>query len=342
MRHNDRVHQVGERPPDPTTFLSDQEQQESVQKLLEWWKDKQKVLCLTGAGISTESNIPDYRGHKGSYHRGHKPIIHDQFTSSDKQRQRYWGRSLAGWKSFDQTTPNDGHHALALLEKMGKVGVEFSDRSDFYSPEKNDSIGDDQTTAASNGRRRLALITQNVDSLHSRAGSIRLIEIHGKANRVKCMSCGHHTDRNSYHSQLESLNSDWVTEARAQLEEQDLRADGDAEVRQLGYDLEIPGCQQCGNGFYKPDVVFFGDSVPKWRVAQCHAAVQNSDGLLVVGSSLAVHSAFQYVRAADKQGIPIAILNIGETRAQAEGIKALHIEAPAGPTLRRLVNEFQK
>ena len=332
----------GERPPDPSTLLNNDEQEQSVQKLVDWWCDKEQVLCLTGAGLSTESGIPDYRGNQGSYHKGHKPMVHDQFMGFEQQRKRYWGRGLVGWKSFDSTSPNDGHYAIAKLEEAGKLGVVYDDQPEFYLPGEDHDDENVTDFLYSTGKRKLALITQNVDTLHRRAGSKHLIELHGRTDRLRCMNCGSTTDRRSFHDELENLNKEWLDLAREQARQEDFRADGDAEVRSGNYEaVRVPACKECSVGFLKPDVVFFGDSVPKGRVEQCRAAVRNADGLLVVGSSLAVHSAFQHVRAADKAGIPIAILNVGTTRAQAEGIKTLSIEAPAGPTLRGFIETLK-
>lgn len=328
------LHEVSERPPNPQTLLTSQELQNRVDLLLEWLDTKKNVLTLTGAGISTESGVPDYRGHNGSYHRGHKPMIHDQFMSSHKQRQRYWGRGMVGWRNFDTRQPNIGHFALAHLEQVGKIGVAFEDQEEFYPQER------DMDWMASSGDQRLSLITQNVDSLHRRAGSVHVTELHGRTDRLKCMKCGAHQDRVDFHDELEDLNDEWLQQALAEQDETSARPDGDAYVASDDYSAVIvPPCRQCG-GFLKPDVVFFGDSVPKHRVARCRAAVDAADGLLCIGSSLAVHSAYRFVRHAQKNDIPIAILNVGETRAEAEGLDVLKIEAPAGPTLEACASHF--
>jgi len=323
---------IGDKPPNPKELLSDDQQAAKVQTLLEWFQDKKQVLCLTGAGLSTESGIPDYRGHQGSYHKGHKPMVHDQFMNSEYQRKRYWGRGMVGWKPFESVQPNAGHMAIAKLEQLGQLGVHLEDSSDFYDPH-----GLELEWPFSSGQQTLALITQNVDSLHRRAGSRAIVELHGRTDHVKCMTCGAHRDRYDFHGELETLNREWLDAALSATSDDALRPDGDAAVQTESYDeILIPPCTECGS-FVKPDVVFFGDSVPKHRVRLCETAVSSCEGLLVVGSSLAVHSAFRHVRAACQQGIPVAILNVGETRAEVEGLPVLKIEAPAGPTLESVV-----
>jgi len=301
---------------------------------MEWLEGKQNVLCITGAGLSTESGLADYRGNNGSYHRGHKPMIHDQFMGSEYQRQRYWGRGMVGWRNFDTAQPNDGHYALASLEQNRRIGVTLEDSPDFY-PEHSDAY------LFSSGQRQVTIITQNVDSLHRRAGSTHVTELHGRTDRLECMTCGHQRDRNGFHAELETLNHAWLQDALQQLEDTEQRPDGDALLKNDNYqDLIVPSCPRCGDGFFKPRVVFFGDTVPKHRVHRCAAAVEAADGILVVGSSLAVYSAYRHVRAAHAQGTPIAILNVGETRAELEGLECLKIEAPAGPTLSLVAKYF--
>lgn len=325
-----------ELPPDPNSFLTAGQLQEKVEVLLEWWRDKKNVLCITGAGLSTESGLPDYRGHNGSYHRGHKPMIHDQYMSSEYNRKRYWGRGMVGWRKFDRAEPNPGHLALATLERLKKIGVCFEDQEEFYPEhQKSDFL-------FTSGQRHISIITQNVDSLHRRAGSLYVTELHGRTDKVRCMSCGLKRDRNDFHVELESINSEWLKEALRRVDNTQFRADGDAALERDDYEaVKVPPCTRCG-GFVKPDVVFFGDNVPRHRVARCQTAVDASDGVLVVGSSLAVFSAFRHVRAAHKLNIPIAILNVGETRAEIEGLDVLKIEAPAGSTLSSVAEHFEK
>ena len=328
------------RPPDPSSLLVGNHLEQSVSKLYDWIHPKANVLCLTGAGISTASGIPDYRGHDGSYAKGHKPMIHDQFMNSAAMRQRYWGRAMMGWRDFAKAAPNEGHVALAQLESQGCIGVTFEDSEEYYEQGiEEEELGWAFTT----GSQSLSVLTQNVDGLHRKAGSTYLSELHGRNDVLKCMNCGSLHCRHEFHDLLEDLNNDWVQEINLETGENSqqnesaldrLRPDGDAHVKREVYDnVLVPPCPKCGVGFLKPDVVFFGDSVPRSRVNKCHAAVAASDGLLCIGSSLAVYSAFRFVQSAAKQNIPIAILNVGETRAEKSGLDVLKIESPIGPTL---------
>jgi NAD-dependent deacetylase sirtuin 4 len=257
---------------------------------------------------------------------------------SEYQRKRYWGRSMVGWKGFDRAMPNHGHVALADLEKRGHLGVALKDRPEFYQPEELDNY-----YMQSTGTCKLAIVTQNVDSLHERGGSKDVIHLHGRGGHLRCMQCGKKHDRNEFHKELELMNHEWLAKAKEGYDEStEMRPDGDAMVNQVDYDeVHVPNCPHCQTGFYKPDVVFFGDTVPKHRVAFCQSAVEAADGILVVGTSLAVHSAFRYVRAAVSKGTSVAILNVGETRAEAEGLDhLLKVEAPAGDTLSLLARKL--
>jgi NAD+-dependent protein deacetylase sirtuin 4 len=188
----------------------------------------------------------------------------------------------------------------------------------------------------------LSIITQNVDRLHTRAGTQHVTELHGRTSRLKCMQCCYGMARNDFQSQLEHTNQVWLHQVLSERQSNDLRPDGDGYVNRDDYsDIIIPACPQCG-GFFKPDVVFFGDAVPRHRVARCQAAVASSDGLLCIGTSLAVHSAFRFVRSAVNHGIPIAILNVGQTRAESEGVDCLKIEAPIGSVLTQVLTQLKE
>ena len=246
-------------------------------------REKRHVICLTGAGVSTDSGIPDYRGVNGSYKRGHKPMIHQDFMKKLSSRKRYWARSLGGWKTFSLSRPNQTHFALSQLESLGYIQY---------------------------------LITQNVDGLHQSAGSVKVCDLHGRNDRVTCQSCHLSTSRKLYQSQVAKMNKRAVEAIdQAQLNEKSLRADGDAEIENC-VDLNsfvVPLCPKCG-GILKPDVVFFGDNVPKERVEECYGYVDKSDGMLIVGTSLEVFSAFRFAKRALERKLPIVLINQGETR----------------------------
>lgn len=311
------------KPADPATIATDH-----ASALAKWlYNAGDKVLCLTGAGLSTESGIPDYRGANGSYQKGHKPVLHDQFLRNHRARQRYWARSLVGWKTFAETEPNIGHYAITRLEAMDRIGVPIS------------------------SGKSISVITQNVDALHTKAGTEHVTELHGRNDRVVCTNCGAYSSRHEYHHELERSNPDHPTTSTSTAE---LRPDGDADLS--ASDLSsfvVPSCASCGSGILKPDVVFFGDSVPRPRVDECYEAVRNADGLLCVGTSLEVHSAFRFVKAAAQRRIPVGILNVGPTRAEREGLfendndeKGLSMltkmESPIGNTLHLCVEELMR
>jgi NAD-dependent SIR2 family protein deacetylase len=234
------------------------------------------VLALSGAGMSTDSGIPDYRG-PGAPVRA--PMTYGEFVSGPRPRQRYWARSHVGWSRMRTAAPNPGHRALARLEAEGRVGM---------------------------------LITQNVDGLHEAAGSRRVCALHGRIADVRCLECGTRSRRAALAERMERLNPGWAERHRDVAD----RPDGDVALDETD-DFVVPGCERCG-GVLKPDVVFFGENVPKPRVERCYAAVDRlaelGGALLVLGSSLTVMSGFRFVRHAAKLDVPVVIVNRGPTR----------------------------
>ncbi|KAA0010440.1 NAD-dependent protein deacetylase [Billgrantia pellis] len=255
-----------------------------------------RLTVLTGAGVSTESGIPDYRDASGAW-KSAPPMQHQQFMTSHAARQRYWARALVGFRTLHGARPGAAHRALARLEASGIVQ---------------------------------GLITQNVDGLHQKAGSRRVIDLHGRAEQVRCMGCGALRMRHDLHTELAERNPRW-REMKASV-----RPDGDADLETDFSDFDVPGCGRCGRGIWKPDVVFFGDSVPRERVARARALVDAAEALLVVGSSLMVYSGYRFVRQAVEAGKPVACLNLGRTRA--DPLYALKLEAPVGDTLTALAD----
>ncbi|UYG07562.1 NAD-dependent protein deacetylase [Halomonas sp. M4R1S46] len=258
-----------------------------------------RLAVLSGAGISTASGIPDYRDDHGDWKRS-PPMQHQVFMASHAARQRYWARALIGFRTLQQAEPNAAHRALARLEAAGRVG---------------------------------GVITQNVDGLHRRAGSRRVIDLHGRADVVRCMGCGATRMRHDLHAELARRNPAWL-EAGARA-----GPDGDADLEADFGDFQVPACTRCGDGIWKPDVVFFGDSVPKARVAEAFALLDDCRGLLVVGSSLMVYSGFRFARAAAKAGKPVACLNLGRTRA--DDLYALKVATRAEAGLTALVDALE-
>jgi len=248
------------------------------------------VVALTGAGCSTESGIPDYRGNGRPAPR--HPIQHDAFLRKAEVRRRYWARATLGWQRFSGARPNAAHRALAALEGHGLLR---------------------------------GIITQNVDRLHQAAGSRNIVELHGALADVLCLECGAREDRGDLQARLLAANPGWLERAITEA------PDGDAELSaEEVAGFQVVGCPHCA-GTQMPDVVFFGGSVPQAKVAAAWKLVDGADVLLVVGSSLAVYSGWRFARGARERGIPIAIVNMGPTRA--DDISHLHIQAPAGVVL---------
>ena len=253
-----------------------------------------RVVALTGAGCSTESGIPDYRG-PGTRARARNPIQHRAFLADPAARARYWARSTIGWPRLSSAQANAAHRALAVLESEGPL---------------------------------VGVLTQNVDRLHRAAGSRRVIELHGALAEVRCLACSAIESRHALQERLLALNPGFAARAV------EFAPDGDAELPpEVVHDFRVPSCRICG-GTLKPDVVFFGDSVPATRVAAALALLEEAEALLVIGSSLAVFSGFRFVRRAVERSMPVAIINQGESRA--DELARLRIDARAGEVLPRL------
>ncbi len=243
------------------------------------------VLVLTGAGCSTASGIPDYRGPDGAFTRGHKPMTYQQFLRDPQGRRRYWARGHAGWTRFAQARPNPAHVALATLEGRGLV---------------------------------TGVITQNVDGLHQVAGSEAVIDLHGRLDRVVCLSCGVGESRASVHERLNCANPEFFTHS------ENINPDGDTDIDDAVLEsFVMVQCTQCG-GDLKPDVVYFGESVPPARVDQAYAWLDQARALLVAGSSLTVYSGRRFLIHAHKTGKPIAIINQGPTRGEEFASVRIH------------------
>ncbi|MGB2700768.1 MAG: NAD-dependent protein deacetylase [Candidatus Phosphoribacter baldrii] len=268
------------------------------------------VFVLTGAGLSTDSGIPDYRGRDGV--RRVMPMQYAEFAGSSAARRRYWARSFVGWQRFREAAPNDGHRSVARLQQLGVVEE---------------------------------LVTQNVDGLHQRAGSPDVIELHGSLAQVVCLTCGDRSARPHVQERLAEANPGFTDHVRgaardgSQVSSQ-IRPDGDIVLAdEVVETFRAPTCLVCGVDTLKPDVVFFGESVPRERVQRCLDAVDASRSVLVLGSSLAVMSGYRFVRRAAARGIPVAIVTRGATRGDGEA--TLHLDAPLAPTLSALVDALR-
>jgi len=251
----------------------------------------EKLFVLTGAGCSTASGIPDYRDADGEWKRG-RPIMLQDFLAHEHARKRYWARSLVGWRRMGRARPNDAHRALAALEAQGRVEL---------------------------------LVTQNVDGLHQAAGSRSVVDLHGRIDVVRCIACDERTPRERLQDELVSRNPAFAALDAAET------PDGDAALDGIDFAaLDVPACKACG-GLLKPDVVFFGESVPAERVQRAFAALERADAMLVVGSSLMVYSGYRFARAMAEEGKPIAAVNLGVTRA--DGLLSLKLNEPCANAL---------
>jgi NAD-dependent SIR2 family protein deacetylase len=264
----------------------------TLDALLSFLTRSRRLLVLTGAGCSTESGIPDYRDASGAWKHS-APVMYQDFLASAATRRRYWAHSLIGWQRVAAARPNAAHAALARMERAGLVHQ---------------------------------LVTQNVDGLHDRAGSRKVIDLHGRLDGVVCLECGDRSPRAVLQAALEARNPGQVQAAASEL-----RPDGDADPGAASWeDFDVPCCGRCA-GVLKPDVVFFGEPVPRERTAEAFARLAEADALLVAGSSLTVFSGYRFARAAAERSLPLAIVNLGRTRADA--LATLRIDGHCGEVL---------
>jgi NAD-dependent SIR2 family protein deacetylase len=269
-----------------------------VTTLLHFLHEHPRLVVITGAGISASSGIPTYRDRDGSWKHS-APITHQEFVNNPARRRRYWSRSLLGWPLVRDAVPNVAHRTLAQLEQLGHLDL---------------------------------LVTQNVDRLHQKAGSAKVVDLHGRVDRVRCMVCNKTNSRERVQQKLLHDNPHHNEQASAP------RPDGDAEVAEEVVEaLRVPSCEDC-DGVLMPDVVFFGGSVPKARVAECNEAVAAADAVLAVGSSLQVFSGYRFCRLAGQLGKPLAIINPGSTRA--DPLAKLKLFSDCEPLLQALAAGF--
>ncbi len=263
------------------------------------------VLVLSGAGLSTESGIPDYRGPDGT--RRVTPMQYTEFTGSSEARRRYWARSYIGWQRFTRATPNRGHVAVTDLQRAGLLD---------------------------------GIVTQNVDGLHQAAGAVDVVELHGSLDRVVCLTCGDVSGRSGLHERLAEANPGFVDLVLGVVPDgsrvsSQIRPDGDIVLDDsVTSRFHLPTCLVCGADTLKPDVVFFGESVPKPTVERCFDLVDRATSLLVLGSSLAVMSGYRFVRRAARNGVPVAIVTSSASRGDPEATLRLH--TPLGATLEQV------
>ncbi len=258
------------------------------------------ALVLSGAGISTDSGIPDYRGATGSLRR-HTPMTYQTFTRDPRGRHRYWARSFVGWRQIADARPNPGHRAVAALQHAGAV---------------------------------TDVITQNVDGLHQAGGARDVLELHGGLDRTVCLGCGDVADRAGLDVRLREANPGFRPEPT-----DEVNPDGDVELPEEALDgFVMVHCLACGGGPLKPDVVFFGETVPRERVDRCFELVDRAASLVVLGSSLTVMSGYRFVIHAAKRGIPVAIVNAGPTRGDAKA--DVRVDAPLGAVLPELARRL--
>ena len=288
-----RTRPVVDRPPDSLSAADGPSAAEGLARIGDLLV-RGGVVVLSGAGLSTESGIPDYRGATGSLRR-HTPMTYQEFVSDEAGRRRYWARSHVGWRTIARAEPNAGHRAVQALRAGGRVS---------------------------------AVITQNVDGLHQAAGTADAVELHGGLDRVVCLGCGRLSGREELDQRLHAAN-DRLEAAGAVV-----NPDGDVELApELVAGFRVVPCLACG-GVLKPDVVFFGENVPRARVDHCFDLVDSARALLVLGSSLTVMSGLRFVRRAARAGLPVAIVNHGPTRGDEHA--GILVDLPLGGALTAL------
>ena len=268
---------------------------DEMQRLVAFLNASSRLVALTGAGISTASGIPGYRDAEGNWQRK-PPVTHQEFIGDEAVRKRYWARSMLGWPMMRAAQPNAAHLALASLEQRGRLAH---------------------------------LITQNVDGLHTAAGSTNVLELHGRLREVRCMDCDAAHAREWLQASLVAANPGFLAAAAT------VAPDGDADLDADFDDFELTPCTDCG-GMLKPDVVFYGDSVPLPRARAALAAVEAADALLIIGSTVMVRSGYRLCEAAHAAGKPIAAINLGRTRA--DPLLSLKVQVDCGTALAGLAN----
>lgn len=268
---------------------------DAIPALQEFFDRHRRLFVLTGAGCSTNSGIPDYRDDAGEWKRK-PPVRHQEFIADPRVRARYWARSMIGWTHMGTAQPNAAHRALAGLEQEGRLK---------------------------------GLVTQNVDRLHQKAGSKAVIDLHGRIDQVVCLACSARSERAHLQQRLLAMNPQYADLGAG------IAPDGDADLERTDFsDFTVPGCEVCGVGVLKPDVVFFGANVPPERVEQALDALDAADALLIVGSSLMVWSGYRFATHAADRGLAIAAINRGRTRA--DPLLSLKVEADCAEALTRL------
>jgi NAD-dependent SIR2 family protein deacetylase len=266
--------------------------------LVEFVRKHRRLLVLTGAGCSTAAGIPDYRDANGAWKRN-EPMRFQLFVADELARKRYWARSMLGWPTMSNASPAAAHRALVRLEHAGHIQL---------------------------------LVTQNVDGLHNTAGSARVLDLHGRIDTVCCLGCGARFSRRVLQEELVGRNPHWLALQAGRA------PDGDADLEAQDFaQFDVLPCHQC-RGVLKPDVVFFGESVPRERVSEVRTALAEADALLVVGSSLMVYSGYRFVEDAVSAGKPVAVVNRGRTRA--DPVLTLKVEHEVGATLEMLANRL--